>query len=38
MKWCDVLDTWCGDIDVIDMEEAGCAGDCLYCDHCKEDA
>lgn len=37
MKWCEILDTWCSDIDAIDMEEACCDGDCLHCDHCREE-
>lgn len=37
MKWCEILNKWCFDIDEIDMDEAVCDGDCSNCDHCREE-
>lgn len=34
MQWCDCMEMWCMDMDVIDLEEAGCDGECDNCYNC----
>lgn len=37
MKWCNYLDKWCSDMDIIDIEEIiGCDGECDCCDECED--
>lgn len=31
MKWCEILNMWCQDIEAEEMDSIGCHGDCNIC-------
>lgn len=36
MKWCNLMNMWCSDMDEEDLDNAGCEGDCKSCDECDD--
>ena len=36
MKWCNVMNMWCSDMDDEDVENLGCNGNCKGCEECEE--
>ena len=36
MKWCNVMNMWCSDMDEEDIAFACCDGECCGCDECEE--
>ena len=36
MKWCNVMNMWCSDMDNEDAENAGCDGNCNGCEECED--
>ncbi len=36
MKWCNVMNMWCSDMDEEDFADACCDGRCRGCDECEE--
>lgn len=36
MKWCNLMNMWCSDMDEEDFENACCDGECSGCDECVE--
>ncbi len=35
MKWCELMNMWCSDMDEEDIKNADCDGDCEYCCYCE---
>ena len=36
MKWCNLMNMWCSDMDDEDIENANCNGNCRWCEECEE--
>lgn len=36
MKWCNLMNMWCSDMDSEDVENADCDSDCECCDDCED--
>ena len=36
MKWCNVMNMWCSDMDEEDIDIVGCDGACSCCEECEE--
>ena len=36
MKWCNVMNMWCSDMDDEDIDNACCDGQCYRCEECEE--
>ena len=36
MKWCNLMNMWCSDMDEEDFANACCDGKCSGCDECEE--
>ena len=36
MKWCNVINMWCDDMDDEEIDLIDCDGDCRNCDQCEE--
>lgn len=36
MRWCNVMNMWCSDMDKDDCDNAMCDGDCDDCEECEE--
>lgn len=35
MKWCNLMNMWCCDMDAEDIENADCDGECNGCEECE---
>lgn len=33
MRWCDLLNMWCFDIEESEKDAIGCDGDCRHCEN-----
>lgn len=36
MKWCNLMNMWCSDMDEEDFANACCDGKCRSCEECEE--
>ena len=36
MKWCEIMNMWCSDMDDEDIENCNCDGDCECCEYCDD--